>query len=167
MLHESCGMKNQCLYILRYTVQLYILFNSICCRHNGHHRLIQKQTNKKTINKTDCICSVYGICTQPRGTAVSTALDSSFYFFLCWKSFAMDFVKRQEARTKKYWRFNRLSPLSAVICSYSHMSSYICMQACILFFTLYVAACSGRLQCWGDNGRGCVRGCTCNCLLSQ
>lgn len=127
-----------------------------------------EKKKQKTIIRTDCICSVYGICTQPRGTAFFTALELSFYFF-CIESPSQRTFPNDEDRTDwKYWGFNRPSPLSAVFFYFLiYMSSYICMQACILFFTLYVAACNGRLQCWGDNGRGCVRGCTCNCLLSQ
>lgn len=86
-------------------------------------------------------------------------------FFLYWKSFAKDFSKRLIENTEAL-----IDPLlyrQFFVNILIYMSSYICMQACILFFTLYVAACNGRLQCWGDNGRGCVRGCTCNCLLSQ
>lgn len=139
MLHESCGVKNQCLYILRYTVHLYILSNSICCRHNGHHRL--KKKKQKTIIRTDCICSVYGICTQPRGTAFFTALELSFYFF-CIESPSQRTFPNDEDRTDwKYWGFNRPSPLSAVFFLFSYIYEFIHMHAGVHFVFHAICCC--------------------------
>lgn len=146
MLHESCGVKNQCLYILRYTVHLYILSNSICCRHNGHHRLKKKNKKQSSGQIVSALFMVYAH--SPEGRLSLLHQSCHFIFFVLkvlrkglFQTTRIGLIENTEALTDPL--LYRQFFVNILI----YMSSYICMQACILFFTLYVAACNGRLQC--------------------
>lgn len=83
MLHESCVMKNQCLYILRYTVRLfYFSSNSICYTHNEH------QGFKKS-NQQD---KLYLLCLWHRYTAPRVCCHKCCNS-LCWRTSAKDQLK--------------------------------------------------------------------------
>lgn len=100
-----------------------------------------EKKKQKTIIRTDCICSVYGICTQPRGTAFFTALELSFYFF-CIESPSQRTFPNDEDRTDwKYWGFNRPSPLSAVFFLFSYIYEFIHMHAGVHFVFHAICCC--------------------------